>query len=83
MANAVVGKFGALEPVETATRSTRSSSPRKRTDEPQLTLSSVVESRKRILFVTPEISDFVKAGGLGEVSGALPRASPPPMTSGY
>jgi len=74
MANAVVGKFGALEPVETATRTTRSSSPRKRTDEPQLTLSSVVESRKRILFVTPEISDFVKAGGLGEVSGALPRA---------
>lgn len=28
----------------------------------------------RILYVTPEISDFVKAGGLGEVSAALPRA---------
>lgn len=28
----------------------------------------------RILFVTPEISDFVKAGGLGDVSAALPRA---------
>lgn len=30
--------------------------------------------RPRILFVTPEISDFVKTGGLGEVAGALPRA---------
>jgi len=29
---------------------------------------------KRILFVTPEISDYVQTGGLGEVSGALPRA---------
>lgn len=28
----------------------------------------------RILYVTPEISDFVKVGGLGEVSAALPRA---------
>src|SRR5262245_59614822 len=28
----------------------------------------------RILYVTPEISDFVKAGGLGDVSAALPRA---------
>jgi len=28
----------------------------------------------RILYVTPEIADFVKAGGLGEVSAALPRA---------
>lgn len=30
--------------------------------------------RPRILFVTPEMSDFVKTGGLGEVAGALPRA---------
>ena len=29
---------------------------------------------KRILFVTPEMSDFVKVGGLGLVSSALPRA---------
>lgn len=29
---------------------------------------------KRILFVTSEFSDFVKAGGLGDVSAALPRA---------
>jgi starch synthase len=28
---------------------------------------------QRILYVTPEIADFVKAGGLGEVSAALPR----------
>ena len=27
-----------------------------------------------ILYVTSEIADFVKAGGLGEVSAALPRA---------
>ena len=28
----------------------------------------------RILYVTPETADFVKAGGLGDVSAALPRA---------
>jgi starch synthase len=28
----------------------------------------------KILYVTPEISDFVKVGGLGDVSAALPRA---------
>ncbi|GJE58225.1 glycogen synthase GlgA [Methylobacterium trifolii] len=28
----------------------------------------------RILYATPEMSDFVKTGGLGEVAGALPRA---------
>jgi starch synthase len=27
-----------------------------------------------VLYVTPEMSDFVKAGGLGDVSAALPRA---------
>lgn len=36
-------------------------------------VSIPLESRK-VLFVTPEISDFVKAGGLGDVSAALPRA---------
>lgn len=30
--------------------------------------------RQRILFVTSEIADFVKVGGLGDVSAALPRA---------
>ncbi|MGD0640885.1 MAG: glycogen synthase GlgA [Roseiarcus sp.] len=29
---------------------------------------------RRVLFVTPEMSDFVKVGGLGVVSAALPRA---------
>src|SRR5688572_11668499 len=28
----------------------------------------------KILYVTPEIADFVKSGGLGDVSAALPRA---------
>jgi starch synthase len=28
----------------------------------------------RVLFATPEMADFVKTGGLGEVAGALPRA---------
>lgn len=28
----------------------------------------------RVLFVTPEMSDFTRVGGLGEVSAALPRA---------
>jgi starch synthase len=31
-------------------------------------------SPRSILYVTSEISDFIKAGGLGEVSSALPRA---------
>ena len=30
--------------------------------------------RPRILYATPEMADFVKTGGLGEVAGALPRA---------
>jgi starch synthase len=30
-------------------------------------------ARERILYVTSEIADYVKAGGLGEVSAALPR----------
>jgi starch synthase len=33
-----------------------------------------VELTHRVLFVTPEIADFVKVGGLGEVSAALPRS---------
>lgn len=32
------------------------------------------ERPPKLLFVTSEIADFVKAGGLGEVSAALPRA---------
>lgn len=33
-----------------------------------------IQRRSRILFVTPELGDFVKVGGLGAVSSALPRA---------
>jgi starch synthase len=33
--------------------------------------------RRRVLFVTTEFTDFVKAGGLGDVSAALPRALRP------
>ena len=34
-----------------------------------------LEAPQRILYVTSEIADFVKAGGLGEVSAALPRSA--------
>ncbi len=33
-----------------------------------------LDTHSRVLFVTSEMSDFLKAGGLGEVSAALPRA---------
>nr|WP_298969191.1 glycogen synthase GlgA [uncultured Halomonas sp.] len=33
-----------------------------------------LDASQRILFVTTEITDFVKVGGLGDVSSALPRA---------
>lgn len=36
-------------------------------------LDDAPSRRTRVLFVTPEIADFVKTGGLGEVSAALPR----------
>ena len=34
----------------------------------------VVAQRKKILFVTPEYTGLIKAGGLGDVSAALPKA---------
>ncbi len=41
----------------------------------QRSLECAPEERlQKLLFVTSEMSDFVKAGGLGEVSAALPRA---------
>jgi starch synthase len=45
--------------------------------------SSIVRApaRSRVLFVTPELGDFVKVGGLGEVSAALPRALLPSCDS--
>ncbi|MGR4067220.1 glycogen synthase GlgA [Billgrantia sp. C5P2] len=42
-------------------------------DEPSV-LATPSHPSQRILFVTPEIADFVKVGGLGDVSSALPRA---------
>ncbi|KAF1071078.1 MAG: Glycogen synthase [Pseudomonas citronellolis] len=41
---------------------------------PLMQAGQPVEPRSRILFVTPEINDFIKVGGLGDVSAALPRA---------
>jgi starch synthase len=34
-------------------------------------------NKKKVLFVTSEIADLVKTGGLGDVSAALPRAMAP------
>lgn len=41
---------------------------------PSPVLPAAPRALPKVLFVTPEMSDFVKAGGLGEVSSALPRA---------
>ena len=37
-------------------------------------VESLTKNRKKILFVTSELADLIKAGGLGDVSAALPRA---------
>jgi len=44
------------------------------THKPNLQVRSLVENKRKILFVTSEIADLVKVGGLGDVSAALPRA---------
>jgi starch synthase len=36
--------------------------------------SIVHDGSSRVLFVTPEMADFIQVGGLGDVSAALPRA---------
>lgn len=41
---------------------------------PNLQVRTVQQSKKKILFVTSELTDLVKTGGLGDVSAALPRA---------
>ncbi|WP_460426488.1 glycogen synthase GlgA [Azotobacter armeniacus] len=41
---------------------------------PQIRTVQENENKKKILFVTSELSDLIKTGGLGEVSAALPRA---------
>ncbi|MEB0268346.1 glycogen/starch synthase, partial [Pseudomonas sp. 5B4] len=40
------------------------------TSQPSITLTH----RRKVLFVTSELADLVKTGGLGDVSAALPRA---------
>ena len=43
-------------------------------ERPRREADLLAPSNQRILFATPEMSDFVKVGGLGLVSAALPRA---------
>ncbi len=45
--------------------------------QPTLHVESLHSAKKRILFVTSEMADLVKVGGLGDVSAALPRALMP------
>lgn len=44
---------------------------------PQIRTVQENESKKKILFVTSELSELIKTGGLGDVSAALPRALRP------
>ncbi len=44
---------------------------------PVLQISSTQDDKKKILFVTSELTDLVKTGGLADVSAALPRALGP------
>lgn len=63
----------------TALSTPRSTTPEKPAVTPLLRWQAQPRSvlaRRKVLFVTSEISDFVKAGGLGDVSAALPRALP-------
>jgi starch synthase len=41
---------------------------------PPTAAAQASSGRRKVLFVTSEMSDYVQAGGLGEVSAALPRA---------
>ena len=43
-------------------------------ERPVLELRSTQDDKKKILFVTSELTDLVKTGGLADVSAALPRA---------
>ncbi|MCQ4318945.1 glycogen synthase GlgA [Stutzerimonas stutzeri] len=43
-------------------------------ERPLLQLRSTQDDKKKILFVTSELTDLVKTGGLADVSAALPRA---------
>ena len=44
------------------------------TEPPASARAAAQPMRRKVLFVTSEMSDFVQTGGLGEVSAALPRA---------
>lgn len=57
----------------------RADDPVHRVSQPSLPRLKVTASsvRRRVLFVTTEIADYIKAGGLGDVSAALPRALKP------
>lgn len=44
------------------------------TEPPGRARAAAEPMRRKVLFVTSEMSDFVQTGGLGEVSAALPRA---------
>ena len=41
---------------------------------PALAVINANPNKKKVLFVTSELADLVKTGGLGDVSAALPRA---------
>ncbi|MDB5571714.1 MAG: starch synthase [Hyphomicrobiales bacterium] len=43
-------------------------------DASRATVVEFAQQRRKVLFVTSEMSDYIQAGGLGEVSAALPRA---------
>lgn len=51
-----------------------SKTPEPTVERPQLQLRSTQEGKRKILFVTSELTDLVKTGGLADVSAALPRA---------
>ena len=61
-----------LRPSRRERRRARSSK-RVRQATPRPPEAQPLRTRERILYVTSEIADYVKAGGLGEVSAALPR----------
>jgi len=42
--------------------------------QPQLHITTSSETKKKVLFMTSEMADLVKVGGLGDVSASLPRA---------